>query len=59
MPPNRKKSGANILTNEGHDFTLPFIGGPQDIGFNSSLVSTSGVQGKSFPLSPVSILGLN
>ena len=35
-----------ILTHEAHNFSMPFAGGPQDIGFKSSLITTSGIQGK-------------
>merc|ERR1719223_1435416 len=33
-----------LLKHESHDWTLPLGGGPQDTGFDSSLISTAGIQ---------------
>jgi len=38
------KSKTNILTHPNHDLTRPFAGGPQDIGFSSSLITPYGIQ---------------
>jgi len=32
------------LSHEGHDWTQPLINGPQDIGFDSSLITSAGIQ---------------
>jgi len=34
----------NLLTFEGHNWNKPLIGGPQDIGFKHSYISTGGIQ---------------
>jgi len=43
VPPNGKK-GNNLLTHPEHDWSQAIIGGPQDIGFASSLITTAGIQ---------------
>lgn len=51
IPPNGgvgPKGDKDMLTNPKHDWTMAFDGGPQDIGFSSSLISIQGVQGPPF-----------
>ena len=48
VPPNSIKSKKGILTHPEHDWTMAFDGGPQDIGFRSSLITVAGIQ--SLPL---------
>ena len=45
LPPGGiKKQPDNILSNADLDWSLPLGGGPQDIGFNSSLMTAEGIQ---------------
>ena len=44
VPPNGLKNSTHLLTSPRHDWSLPLIGGPQEIGFDSSFISTSGIQ---------------
>jgi len=36
------------LTSPGHNWSHPLIGGPQDIGFNFSMVTTAGIQNQPY-----------
>jgi hypothetical protein len=48
VPPNgmQNKDGnlKNIITEEGHDWTLPLIQGPDYLGFDRSYITTAGIQ---------------
>jgi arylsulfatase A-like enzyme len=48
VPPNGIRPSASyyedLLRNEGHNWTLPLGQGPQDIGFDSSLITIGGIQ---------------
>ena len=35
----------NLITGQDHDWSKPFVGGPQDIGFAESYITPSGIQG--------------
>lgn len=39
-----RKKGDNILRDKDHDWSRALIDGPQDIGFDSSLITASGIQ---------------
>mmetsp|Transcript_24878 Transcript_24878/g.38014 ORF Transcript_24878/g.38014 Transcript_24878/m.38014 type:complete len:571 (+) Transcript_24878:65-1777(+) len=39
-----KLNTTHLLSHEGHDWTQPLIDGPQDFGFDSSLISVAGIQ---------------
>jgi hypothetical protein len=42
---NKKRvSEKHVILNENVDWTLPLRGGPRDIGFQSSLMTTAGIQ---------------
>jgi len=45
VPPNGMKSNkTHIITDEGHDWNMPLMQGPGDLGFDRSYISTSGIQ---------------
>ena len=46
VPPVGKQPNSNnrILSHPRHNWDLPVIGGPQDIGFDSSLMTIGGIQ---------------
>ena len=43
VPPEGRKSKDKILTHPDHDWSKALIGGPQDIGFSSSLITVAGM----------------
>jgi arylsulfatase A-like enzyme len=49
IPRVGRMNRTHILSHPGHDWSLPLIQGPQDIGFNSSLITPGGIQ--SYPYS--------
>jgi len=44
VPPSGLKNRNNYLTDPRHDWTLPLIDGPQDIGFDHSMITIGGIQ---------------
>jgi len=45
VPPNGMRSNkTHHITDENHDWTMPLIQGPADLGFNRSYISTGGIQ---------------
>jgi len=44
VPPDGLQNKTHFLTSNLHNWTLPLIDGPQDIGFSKSYVTTGGIQ---------------
>ena len=44
VPPAGLMNKDKYLTDPRHDWTLPIIDGPQDIGFDHSIITTGGIQ---------------
>ena len=44
VPPSGLVDRNNYLTNPGHDWSMPLIDGPPDIGFDYSMITTGGIQ---------------
>ena len=45
VPRNGNFDREHILTSPSHDWTQPIVNGPTDIGFSSSYITPSGIQG--------------